>query len=240
MQDNGDGLERPTSFGYVDLDGFAEINNEYGHGFGDQVLESVIEFGEEFIRDAWEFNREYGQGDEFLVVMTGVGKESAGEHMEDFRADLEQLEPNGVRVTGSIGVATYPEDGDSGDEVIEAADQAMLNSEDWGGDQVTVAGEKISTEEVEVWFEEMMRVDDGDLVRVESWIDRYPEIRAAEIYNETKGIPNRSHIAGIFMSATKIREPIEGIVTDIRELSSKETRLGLIVSKSRMAELGLG
>lgn len=224
------------SIGYIDLDGFAEINNEHGHSFGDEVLEAIADFGDEFVDDGWEFRREYGRGDEFLVVMDGVDKDAAEEHMERFRAELEELQPNGVPVTGSIGVANYPEDGDTEDDVIDAADQAMLNAEDWGGNRVIVAGKEIPTKEVEVWFEEFMRIDEGDLVTIQLWIDRGTEIRAAETYNETKDIPNRSRIAGTYMSTPKIEEDIQGIVSEILEASSSETRFKMMGETSRLEE----
>lgn len=236
MTDEAEGDVTQTSFGYIDLDGFAEINNKHGHSFGDEVLDSISDFGQDFVEDGWEFRREYGQGDEFLVVMNGVGKEAAEEHMERFRIELEQLEPNGVHVTGSIGVATQPEDAEAEDQVIDAADQAMLNAEDWGGNRVVVAGREIPTKKIEVWFEEFMRVDEGDLVTIQLWIDQGNEIRAAEIYNETKEIPNQSHVAGTYMTTPKLHEDIQGIVSEILEASSSETRFKMRGEKSSLEE----
>ena len=228
------------SFGYIDLDGFSAINNEHGHDFGDDVLNEIEEFGNEFAGAKEEFKREYGQGDEFLLILEETDKESAEEHMEEFRKKLEDLEPNGEKVTASIGVATYPDDGEDEEDTINTADQAMLNAEDWGGNKVIAAGKEIPTKEIEVWFEELMRVDEGDLVRIEMWIDRGTTIRAAKIFNEENGITTSSHIAGTVMSADKIREPVEGIVSEITEMNSNETRFSMRAEESRLEELGLG
>jgi diguanylate cyclase (GGDEF)-like protein len=225
------------SYGFIDIDEFSKINNQHGHSFGDQVLDSITEFGKDFVNGESEFTREYGQGDEFLIKMPNIDKETAEDRMEKFREQLMNLEPNGVTVTASIGVATYPEDGQDEDEVIEQADQTMLNSEKWGGNKVTVSGKEIPTAEVEVWFEEMMRVDEGDLVEIEMWIDKGSKIRAGEIYNNSKEIQNTNrNVSGTFMSTTKIHEPIQGIVTDIKQMSSRETTFRMRAKKERLEE----
>jgi len=129
-----------TSYGFIDLDGFSEINNEFGHAFGDEVLDQIVEFGEEFAEPDWDFDREYGQGDEFLLVMPTVDKSSASDVMERFLRELRSLNPKGESVTASIGIAASPDDGTTREEVVKKADLAMLNAERWGGDNVVAYG----------------------------------------------------------------------------------------------------
>jgi diguanylate cyclase (GGDEF)-like protein len=237
-KESGQGNSK-LSFAYVDLDGFSEINNKYGHSFGDEVLEEIEKFGNKFVKTGWNFDREYGQGDEFLIEMPGVDKDLAKECMEEFQDDLSELKPNGVQVTASIGIATYPGDGQDKEATIDKADQAMLNAEDWGGDKIVVSGKETPTKEIGVWFEEYMELDEDDLIEVRMWIDKGSKIRAAELYNKTKDLPFSSHIAGSFMTAEKIEKPIEGIVSEIRKISSDETEFSMMVEESRLDELGL-
>ncbi|PSP87814.1 hypothetical protein BRC90_09230 [Halobacteriales archaeon QS_4_69_34] len=168
-------VSEDVSYGFIDLDGFSEINNEHGHAFGDNVLDRIVEFGQEFAGSEWDFNREYGQGDEFLLVLPGEDKGSAVDVLEDFLDELRALQPKGEVVAASIGVATLPDDGVDEDEVVEKADLAMLNAEQWGGDGVIAYGEEKPTKVIEVWFEESMLIEVDDLVTIHKWIDDSPQ-----------------------------------------------------------------
>jgi diguanylate cyclase (GGDEF)-like protein len=239
MSDQSDDDDQTKSYAFIDLDGFSEINNEHGHAFGDSVIDTIEEFGNEFVEDNGRFEREYGQGDEFLIILDGVSKDDAEDYMGDFLNQLEALNPKGVTVTASIGIAEYPEDGEDEDEVIDTADQAMLVAEDWGGNTIRVAGKTVSTEEIEVWFEDFMRLDEGDYIIIEMWLGDLPELRAGEIYNETKDMPNTNPNTNAVMSSTKYREPISGVVSDILEMDSSETRFKMNVKQSRLEEVDL-
>ncbi|WP_339106355.1 GGDEF domain-containing protein [Haloterrigena salinisoli] len=227
-----------VSYGYIDLDGFSEINNEHGHTFGDKIIEEVVKFGRRFSDSKWEFNREYGQGDEFLMVLPDEDKESAVEVMEEFLKKLRSLRPEGQVVTASIGVATLPEDGANEGEITEKADLAMLNVEKWGGDGVIAYGNEKPTKEVEVWFEEAMLVEQDDLVKIQKWIDDSPSIRALKIYNESKGIPNESRSSKTMMSTTKYEGEIKGIVKEIKEWDSSKVRFEMRGDKIQLEKAG--
>jgi len=227
-----------VSYGFIDLDGFSEINNEHGHDFGDDVLDRIVEFGQDFAGSNWEFNREYGQGDEFLLVLSGENKESAVEVLKEFLNELRALQPEGEVVTASIGVATLPDDGADEDEVTEKADLAMLNVEKWGGDGVIAYGEEKPTKVAEVWFEESMLIEQDDLITIQKWIDDSPSIRALKIYNETKGIPNESDQSKTMMSTTKYEGEIEGIVKEIEEWDSSRVTFEMRGNKQQLEEAG--
>lgn len=233
-------INKPTviSYGFIDLDEFSEINNEHGHAFGDDVLDRIVEFGQSFAESDWEFNREYGQGDEFLLVFPDEDKGSAVEIMEEFLKELRELQPEGQRVTASIGVATLPDDGESEEDVIEKADLAMLNVEHWGGDGVIAYGEEKPTKVVEVWFEEAMLIEQNDFITIKKWIDDDSSIRALKIYNESKGIPNESSTSRTMMSTTKYEGRIEGIVKEVKEWESSKVTFDMRGDKEHLQEAG--
>lgn len=227
-----------ASYGFIDLDGFSEINNEHGHAFGDEVLDRIVEFGQDFAGSEWEFNREYGQGDEFLLILPGEDKKSAVKVLEEFRSELHSLQPKGEVVTASIGVATLPDDGDDEDTVIEKADLAMLNVEKWGGDGVIAYGEEKPTKIIDVWFEEAMLIEQDDLITIRKWIDDGSSIRALKINNETKGIPNESSQSKTMMTTTKHEGKISGIVKEIKEWDSSKVTFEMRGDKEQLEEAG--
>ena len=112
---------------FIDLDRFKEINDHHGHHVGDAVLTEVAKRLTSGIRESDSVAR-LG-GDEFVVLLDGVqGREDClaaalkiehelGKDRSFFGLDLE--------ITASIGQAMYPDDGQSEDELIRAADAAM-------------------------------------------------------------------------------------------------------------------
>ncbi|WP_363463662.1 GGDEF domain-containing protein [Halogeometricum borinquense] len=227
-----------VSYGFIDLDGFSEINNEHGHAFGDKVLDRIVKFGQDFAGNDWEFSREYGQGDEFLLILPNEDKQSGVEVMEEFLNQLHALQPEGESVSASIGVATLPDDGTAEDEVIEKADLAMLNVEQWGGDGVIAYGEEKPTKVIEVWFEEAMLIEQDDLITIQKWMDDGRSIRALKIHNESKGIPNESKSSNTMMSSTKYEGEIKGIVKEIKEWDSSRVTFEMRGHKEQLEEAG--
>jgi diguanylate cyclase (GGDEF)-like protein len=112
---------------FLDLDHFKRINDECGHGAGDEVLRTLAVRMKQVLREA-DFVGRYG-GDEFVVLLTDVA------HPADVIAIAEKLvvalyEPLRVggdllRVTPSIGIALFPEDANAGEALLARADAAM-------------------------------------------------------------------------------------------------------------------
>lgn len=111
----------------LDLDGFKSINDRLGHATGDKLLQRVAERLLSCIRGADTACR-YG-GDEFIILLTDVDSEkSAAEVAQKLRTHLAKpyvVEDHSIAVTASIGVAVYPRDGSSQNDLIRRADIAM-------------------------------------------------------------------------------------------------------------------
>ena len=107
----------------MDLDRFKHINDTYGHLVGDQVLLSVAKDLKSLFRSTDIVGR-FG-GDEFLVFMQNVKSKEA------ILSKLELvIRPCGIPhpVTKSVGVAFYPEDGETLDQLLEKADKALYQA----------------------------------------------------------------------------------------------------------------
>lgn len=112
---------------FLDLDGFKQVNDEQGHAAGDQALQRVADCLRTVVRETDTVSR-HG-GDEFLIVLAEVALAAdAAIVAEKVNAALREHDPAGradLRLTASIGISVYPEDGADAKTLIDRADQAM-------------------------------------------------------------------------------------------------------------------
>lgn len=114
---------QPLTVVMIDLDKFKSLNDQYGHITGDEALRSVGSYLKGFVR-AQDAVARYG-GDEFVILCPGLCKEGAISMVNRLRTSIRPLE-----VELSIGVATYPFDGQSMMEIMEFADKLMYQEKE--------------------------------------------------------------------------------------------------------------
>jgi diguanylate cyclase (GGDEF)-like protein len=111
----------------LDLDGFKSVNDRLGHATRDKLLQRVAERLLSCIHGADTACR-YG-GDEFVILLPEVdGEKSAAEVAQKLHAHLAKpyvVDVRSIAVTASIGVAVYPCNGSSENDLIRRADIAM-------------------------------------------------------------------------------------------------------------------
>ena len=114
---------------YFDLDRFKPVNDRWGHEAGDRLLKEVAERVLEIVRKSDTVAR-LG-GDEFVILLQGVGlRENAGWIAAELREALAypfviEGVMEEIRIGASIGIAYYPDDALTGDELVRLADARM-------------------------------------------------------------------------------------------------------------------
>ncbi|WP_249116721.1 EAL domain-containing protein [Ciceribacter sp. L1K23] len=116
--------------GVIDLDGFKPINDMYGHAAGDKVLVEIGARLGSFESESLKVHR-LG-GDEFALIIIGDVDEtnimSLGVSICDAIAEPMKISNATVQVTGSLGVAIYPDVGSNGQDLYERADYALYTA----------------------------------------------------------------------------------------------------------------
>jgi len=123
----------------TDIDHFKSVNDTYGHPVGDAVLKRVARILEVKARKV-DIVARYG-GEEFVLVLPdtdGPGAEMFANRLrEEVGAQVMRSEHGDFNVTLSMGVATFPDDGRSRQELVDKADQALYYCKEHGRNRVT-------------------------------------------------------------------------------------------------------
>ena len=127
--------EYPVAMLVIDLDHFKAINDNHGHATGDLVLEQTGKLLNASFRDGDLVTR-YG-GEEFVVLMPHCDGENAVRKAEEIRRAIEELMPNGLPITTSIGVSSMEAGIDRDFEALfHAGDQGVYKAKENGRNQV--------------------------------------------------------------------------------------------------------
>lgn len=119
---------RELSLIFIDMDHFKEVNDTYGHLCGSKLLKEVADIIQDSVRNI-DVPIRYG-GDEFVIILPETNKTQANQVanriLKNLRAfDFLKEERLNLKLTASIGFATYPDDAKDKDDLIRKADNAM-------------------------------------------------------------------------------------------------------------------
>ena len=132
----------------IDVDLFKKVNDTFGHDVGDKALKGIARLMKDKIREG-EIIARFG-GEEFIVGLCRVDTSGAMIAAERIRkavegANLSDDANNPLKMTVSIGIALYPQQGVSNlDELIKAADDALYHAKRTGRNRVVVYSESIA------------------------------------------------------------------------------------------------
>lgn len=134
----------PVSILILDIDHFKKVNDTYGHVAGDKVLEKLGHLLKDYTREGSGLFR-YG-GEEFAVLLPGLGIDGAMETANRLRVIVEQADfdvgdDRKIKVTVSIGVAVFPVSAATPEELTKAADAALYVAKATGRNRVSAYGD---------------------------------------------------------------------------------------------------
>jgi diguanylate cyclase (GGDEF)-like protein/PAS domain S-box-containing protein len=121
---------------FLDLDGFKNINDSLGHAIGDELLQSVARSLSACVRKSDTVSRQ--GGDEFVILLpevahAGDATVSAAKIIQELKK-AHSIGAHSLCVTASIGISTYPDDGEDAETLIKKADTAMYHAKEHGRD----------------------------------------------------------------------------------------------------------
>lgn len=134
-------LEKEFSVLFLDVDFFKMVNDTKGHMVGSKVLVELSKLFRTSIRGT-DFAFRYG-GDEYVIVLSGASSKNATYVAERLRQKTQEttfnINGNDVKITVSIGIATYPQHAKSTEELLHMADEAMYYGKNKSRNVVYVA-----------------------------------------------------------------------------------------------------
>jgi len=179
-----------TALLFLDIDRFKTINDSFGHDVGDELLQEVANRLQGCIRPGDTISR-LG-GDEFTIILSDVDQPDIVQQisrkiLEDLRTPI-YLADRETYVSGSIGVAVYPDDGTSPNTLLKNADTAMYHVKEQGRNGVQFydaamnehAAERIrleeglrralSNEELVLHFQPRFHIDGSQIIGAEALV----------------------------------------------------------------------
>jgi len=129
---------------FIDLDYFKKVNDRHGHLAGSKLLSQLGNLIKEHLR-LIDFGFRYG-GDEFVILLPQTPKRSAinvARRLHQLVGKHSFLAEEGlnIRLTASLGIASFPEDAKNKDDLIRLADQAMYMVKDNARNNIAVANQ---------------------------------------------------------------------------------------------------
>jgi diguanylate cyclase (GGDEF)-like protein/PAS domain S-box-containing protein len=183
-------LDVPLAVMFLDLDHFKNVNDTLGHSLGDELLKAIAARLRAVLREEDTIARM--GGDEFTVLLSDLRNADdaavIAQKILEAVAYPVQVEGEELYITTSIGIALYPNDGDSAEALLKSADHAMYRAKDAGRSSYKLctasmndrAMERLSLEnalrfavdrgELELHFQPQIRIATGAIAGMEALI----------------------------------------------------------------------
>jgi len=175
---------------YIDLDNFKQINDNFGHDVGDKVLLESMSIIEKSIR-AEDILSRHG-GDEFTLLLENLNDVIDAETITKkiisaFEHPLE-IQDKKLRISYSIGISTFPDDGDSPEILLKHSDIAMYQAKSTGKNNIkffkpelaerihqkmkieTEMRQALENNEFEIYYQPQFSAYDGRIISLEALI----------------------------------------------------------------------
>lgn len=201
--------------GVLDLDGFKQINDSYGHAMGDRLLVEVARRLMKVIRGA-DMVARLG-GDEFVLILNARNVEELKNAIHRIMGSIStiySIDGIGIHISASIGVTMYPADLEDADTLLRHADQAMYQAKQNGRNCVRY---------FDVSLEKAVKIAFDTVARIRLALERNEML----LYYQPK-VNLRSGLIEGFEALLRWRHPQEGIILPLAFLPRIE-RTDLIV-----------
>jgi diguanylate cyclase (GGDEF)-like protein/PAS domain S-box-containing protein len=143
--------KRQLALLFLDIDRFKHINDSLGHAVGDRLLQSVGHRLVSCVRSSDTVSRQ--GGDEFVILMPDISHSEdaaiCGEKIRQAISAPHSIDQHDLHITGSIGIATYPDDGVESETLLQHADFAMYQAKENGRNNVQYFKTEMNTRAVE-------------------------------------------------------------------------------------------
>ncbi|ANU24774.1 diguanylate cyclase [Planococcus donghaensis] len=175
---------------FIDLDRFKNVNDSFGHEFGDLLLQGFSEKIKENLRSDDVISRQ--GGDEFTIILNNIYDEHdispLIQRLQTALAKPMMINGQELHISMSIGIAVYPKDGETSGELLKHADSAMYSAKAKGknnfqffsDDMALIASRKIALEndmrraitnkEFMLYYQPQIQVETGDIIGMEALI----------------------------------------------------------------------
>jgi diguanylate cyclase (GGDEF)-like protein/PAS domain S-box-containing protein len=202
---------------FLDLDHFKVVNDSLGHSVGDELLKQISSRLKAAVREGDTVARV--GGDEFTIVLQDLQRKDDAAVVAEkvLRKVAEPAQVGGHRlyVTTSIGITTFPEDGEDAETLLKNADNAMYRAKAEGRNTY-----HISTEELSRWVQERMTLESGLHLAMER--------NEFELFYQPQIDIRTMKISGM-EALLRWRHPERGIITPSEFISVAEDRGYIVV-----------
>lgn len=198
---------QPFSLIGLDLDFLKQINDKYGHTFGDIAIKTLADVIKKNARSI-DIAARMG-GEEFNIILPGVDSKGAMVAAERIRKALESAPIDTIgHITASIGVATYLEHTNGMEELIELTDQAMYTSKRNGRNRVSLATPITETSWQDIAINTFIDILSKHNIPVEENLAEDLSLRLKKAHENTKQIQSKETLYSVADILTKVYNPL--------------------------------